>query len=79
VGQLFLNVGKRDGVHPREIEELLTGRGGLAKDALGSIRIRDRNTFVDVPKAQMGTVIDALAGALLGGRPLVAEIAKPRE
>jgi len=79
VGQLFLNVGKRDGVHPREIEELITGRGGLAKDALGSIRIRDRNTFVDVPKAQMPSIIDALAGALLGGRPLVAEIAKPRE
>jgi len=52
--------------------------GGLAKGEIGQIRIRDRNSFVSLPKEAAERGIAALTGKTFGSRGVIAEIARPR-
>jgi hypothetical protein len=40
--------------------------------------VRDRNTFVTVKRELAEKAIAALLGQVIGGRTLVAEVARPR-
>ncbi len=73
--QLFVNVGKRDGVRASDLQKLLSDRG-VAVDPAAGIRMRDRMTFVRVPKELFDDAVAALSGQVLGGRTLVAELAR---
>jgi ATP-dependent RNA helicase DeaD len=73
--QLFVNVGKRDGVRASDLQKLLSDRG-VAVDPAASIRMRDRMTFVRVPKELFDDAVAALSGQVLGGRTVVAELAR---
>ncbi len=73
--QLFVNVGKRDGVRAADLQKLLSDRG-VVIDAMAGIRIRDRMTFVRVPKELFDDAVAALSGQVLGGRTVVAELAR---
>jgi ATP-dependent RNA helicase DeaD len=76
--QMFVNVGRRDGVKPSDLVELLTGRGGLAESDIGPVRMRDRMTFVGIRPEVFDATVAKLAGEALGGRELVVERAKVR-
>jgi ATP-dependent RNA helicase DeaD len=73
--QLFVNVGKRDGVNPGDLQKLLSD-AGIPIDPAESIRIRDRMSFVRVPKESFDDAVAALSGQVLGGRTVVAELAR---
>ena len=73
--QLFVNVGKRDGVRPMDLQKILSD-AGIAIDAASAIRIRDRMSFVRVPKEFFDGAVAALTGQVLGGRAVVAELAR---
>jgi ATP-dependent RNA helicase DeaD len=73
--QLFVNVGKRDGVRASDLQKLLSDRG-VAIDPAASIRMRDRMSFVRVPKELFDDAVAALSGQVLGGRTVVAELAR---
>jgi hypothetical protein len=75
--QLFINVGKREGVAPGDLQQLLSD-AGIAPENTGGIRVRDRMSFVRVKKELFDRAITAFAGRVLGGRPVVAELARPR-
>jgi ATP-dependent RNA helicase DeaD len=75
--QLFVNVGKRDGVRSGDLQKLLAERGVPAEDT-GRIRVRDRMSFVDVKKEAFERVVAALSGQVLAGRKVVAELARSR-
>jgi len=72
--QLFVNVGTREGVTPSDLEKLLATKG-IAADR---IRVRDRMSFISVPSADIDRAIAALAGHVIGGRTVVAELARGR-
>jgi hypothetical protein len=72
---LFVNVGKREGVRPGDLQKLLTGQG-IGEDVAGRIRVRDRMTFISVKKEAFERAIAALSGQVLGGRTVVAELAR---
>ncbi len=76
--QMFVNVGRRDGLKPSDLVELLTSRAGLAESDIGPVRMRDRMTFVGIRPEQFDAVVAKLAGGALGGRDLVVERAKVR-
>jgi ATP-dependent RNA helicase DeaD len=75
--QLFVNVGRRDGARASDLQGMLEA-GGLGKDEIGQIRIRDRNSFVSLPKEAAERGIAALTGKTVGSRGVIAEIARPR-
>jgi ATP-dependent RNA helicase DeaD len=73
--QLFVNVGRRDGVRAADLQRLLSERGVPLDDPSG-IRIRDRMTFVRVRKELFDEAVAALTGQVIGGRAVVAELAR---
>jgi len=76
--QIFINVGRRDGASPADIQKVLSDVAGLTPADTGAIRIRDRNTFVSVRKASLDRVVAALGGQMIAGRSVLAEPAKQR-
>jgi ATP-dependent RNA helicase DeaD len=75
--QMFVNVGRREGLHPADIQGMLVARG-VTEDAVDDIRIRDRMTFLRVKKDAFESAVAALTGQVVGGRTIVAELAKAR-
>jgi ATP-dependent RNA helicase DeaD len=73
---LYLNVGRREGARPGEISRFLREVGGLGREQIGRIRIRDKHTFVGVPVEQVEAVLQAVTGRTLFDREVVAERAK---
>ncbi len=76
---LFVNVGRRDGARASELVRLVAERSGLPGDIVGRVRVRDRNTFLDIKTDVAEKVMEALKGASIGGRTVNAELARPRE
>jgi len=76
LSNIFLNVGRRDGVNPEELQKMLADSGGIPQSETGNIRVRDRITFVTVKKELADRAIQALAGQVIGGRTVVAEPAR---
>src|SRR5262249_309521 len=75
--QLFVNVGRREGVLASDLQALWMRRGLTGSD-VGRIRVRDRMSFVSVKKAAFDEAVSALSGQVLGGRTVVAELARGR-
>jgi ATP-dependent RNA helicase DeaD len=76
--QLFLNIGRRDGLRPGDVQRLLVEIAHIADAQQGRIRMRERITFVSVRPEELDRAITSLAGHVVAGRTLVAERAKPR-
>jgi ATP-dependent RNA helicase DeaD len=75
---VFLNVGRRDGLRPEDIQRLLVDRGGLTESDVGHIRLRDRITFVGIRKEHAERAMKAIIGVVVGDRTLNAEPARDR-
>ncbi|MEQ9700978.1 MAG: DbpA RNA binding domain-containing protein, partial [Sandaracinaceae bacterium] len=73
---LYVNLGRRDGVRPGEIIRLLAENCALDKAEVGRIRIRDRHTFVGVPRDKADEIVDQLAGTESHEKELVVEKAR---
>jgi ATP-dependent RNA helicase DeaD len=76
---VFLNVGRRDGLAVSDIQVLLLEKAQLTESDVGHIRLRDRITFVGIRKEHAERAIKALVGQVVGDRTLNAEPARPRE
>ncbi len=78
VARLFLNLGHKAKIGPRDIVGAITGETGLPGRVVGSIEIRDRFSFVEVPEEYAETIIQALNGATLRGCRLGVDRATPK-
>ncbi len=75
--QLFINVGRREGVQARDLQKILSDKGVGDVSASG-IRVRDRAAFVRVRRELFDRAVAALSGEVIGGRTVVAELARGR-
>lgn len=73
---LYVNLGRRDGVHPGEIVRLLAAECDLDRDDVGRIRIRDRHSFVGVPRDRFEEIVSDLSGKESHDKELVVELAR---
>jgi ATP-dependent RNA helicase DeaD len=73
--EIYVSLGRRDGVRSAEIVKLLT-EGGIDREMVGRIRVRDRSTFVEVRPDIADAALEALNGAKFGSRVASAEHAK---
>jgi ATP-dependent RNA helicase DeaD len=73
--QLFINVGRREGVRVPDLQKILSDQGVPLEDPNG-IRIRDRMTFILVRREHFDRAVAAFAGQTIGGRTVVAELAR---
>lgn len=76
--EIFVSIGRRDGVRSSDLQELLVDHIGLDKDDVKRIRVRERNAFLSVRKSQAQRAIEGISKASWGNRSLTAEIARER-
>jgi hypothetical protein len=74
--RLFISVGRNRRVFPREILGLIITRAQVAREDIGTIRILDSYSFVQVRDTVADTIIEALNGAMFRGRPITANYAR---
>ncbi len=77
VAQLFVNVGTREGARPSDLQALLSAAGIPTAD-IGAIRVRDRMSFIALRKGVVDRAVAALSGQVIGGRTVMAELARAR-
>jgi hypothetical protein len=76
--RLFFSVGRSRRVFPREILGLINSKTAIPREDIGSIRILDNYSFVQVRDTVAEKIIEALNGLSFRGRPLTVNYAKSR-
>jgi ATP-dependent RNA helicase DeaD len=74
--KLFVNRGKRSGVNEEDLRFALTEGAVIPEKAIGSIRVLERFSFVEVDADQSERAVELLDGTKLKGRKLRMEIAR---
>lgn len=74
--RLFINIGRDQKVRPGDIVGAIAGETGIAGNAIGSIDIYDKYTFVEVPKSDARKVIEMMDNNSIKGKKVNIEIAK---
>ncbi len=74
--ELFLNVGKDDGVDVAELLGAILDESGVPKSTIGRIRVLDRFSFVQVHDMEARDLIALLKHLNIGGRPIRAQEAR---
>ncbi|GAA3994270.1 DEAD/DEAH box helicase [Hymenobacter fastidiosus] len=77
--RLFVTMGKKDRVHPRDIVDLIAENTGLTGSKVGDIALYDKFSFVEVPSEFVEEVIEKLGRSSIQGRPVAFNIATPRQ
>jgi hypothetical protein len=76
--QLFINIGRSRRVFPREILGLIYSKASVSREDIGSIRILDNYSFLQVRDTVADTIIEALNGKTFRGRVLTVNYARSR-
>lgn len=76
-GEIFVNVGRKDGAKPSDFQGILEDQG-FELDEIDYVRVRQRHTFVGVSEELVRRALNALDGAEIAGRKAMAERARPR-
>jgi ATP-dependent RNA helicase DeaD len=74
--KLFVNRGKRGGITEEDLNWALTEGAVLPKEAIHSIRVLDRFSFVEVAADQAERAVEYLDGTKLKGKQIRMEIAR---
>ena len=76
--RLFISIGKNRRLFPREIISLIISKTSAEREDIGSIRILDNFSFVQVRDTKADEIIKTLHGLRFRGRTLIVNYAKPR-
>ncbi len=74
--RLFLSIGRKDHVMPRDIVGAIAGESNISGKDIGAIDIYDKFTFVDVAERDARVVIRAMDGNTIKGKQVQVDIAK---
>ena len=75
--RLFMTVGRKDKIQTSEILRTIAEEAGIPGRRIGKIDIRDNFTFVEVPSDIVEKVITAMDKAVIKGRRVAVEKARP--
>ena len=76
--RIFVNVGERDGVSPRDLVGAIANEAGIAGSRIGRVEIRDTHSLVELDPADAERAVEALTGANIRGRRVVARVDRDR-
>jgi ATP-dependent RNA helicase DeaD len=77
--RLFVTMGKKDRLHPRDIVDLIAENTSLVASKVGDIALYDKFSFVEVPNEFVEEVVSQLGRSSIQGRPVAFNIATPRQ
>ncbi len=70
--KLFLNVGRMQGVLPKDILGALAGETGIPGKSFGNISVQSKHTVVDVPEDKFDAIVEAFKKVRIKGVPVKA-------
>ncbi|MFW5879711.1 MAG: helicase-related protein, partial [bacterium] len=73
--RMFINIGKKDGVAPRNSIGLINDHAGNRDINIGNIELRDSFSFFEVGEKHTSTILSSLKNNKYKGRQLVVELA----
>ena len=76
--RLFINLGKNQSVKPGDILGAIAGESGMPGRLVGSIDMYDTYTFVEVPREQADSILEAMNRAKIKGKNVHVEKANRR-
>lgn len=65
-----IGLGRRDGVQPKNLLGAILNEGGLNKDQVGRIQLRDTFSLIELPEQGLSQIMDRLKETRLAGKPL---------
>jgi ATP-dependent RNA helicase DeaD len=71
--ELFVSIGRKDGARASDFYAVLEQRAGITIDDTDYVNVRQRHTFIGLPKDLLARALEALNGATIAGREAVAE------
>nr|WP_234997488.1 DEAD/DEAH box helicase [Hymenobacter roseosalivarius] len=75
--RMFVTMGKKDRIHPRDIVDLIAESTGLTAGKVGDIALYDKFSFVEVPSEFAEEIVTNLGRASINGRPVAFNVATP--
>jgi ATP-independent RNA helicase DbpA len=72
---LYIAAGKKDKVNKIDVVGLLLKKGGLQKEDVGLIEIKDQSSYVAVKRKMVGKVLSALANEKIKNKKVKIEVA----
>ena len=76
--RLFISIGKNRRLYPRDLINLIMSRTSAQREDIGSIRILDNYSFVQVRETRADEIIETLSKLRFRGRTLTVNYAKPK-
>jgi ATP-dependent RNA helicase DeaD len=76
--RLFVTIGKKDRVHPKDIIEALSEHTSIPASKIGDIDLYDKFSFVEVAKEYTAEILDRLGRTTLLDRPVTFEKAQKK-
>mgnify|MGYP003333894416 CR=1 FL=1 len=73
--RVWIGIGEEHQVGAEDVRTCIRGETGLPLEALGTVDVRKRHTFVDVATEHVQGVVAKLKRAQFGGRNIKAKIA----
>ncbi|MDR2185660.1 MAG: DbpA RNA binding domain-containing protein [Treponema sp.] len=74
--RLFFSIGRNRRVFPKELLQFIAAKTPVSRDDVGTIRILDNYSFVQVRSSAADEIIAALNGVSFRGRPLTVNYAR---
>jgi ATP-dependent RNA helicase DeaD len=75
--RLFISMGKKDRLHPRDVVDLIGESTNLPGNKVGDIALYDKFSFVEVPNEFAEEVVSQLGRSSIQGQPVTFSIATP--
>jgi len=75
--RLFVTMGKKDRIHPRDIVDLISESSNLTGAKVGDIALYDKFSFVEVPSEYADEIVGKLGRTSIQGTPVSFSIATP--
>ncbi|MEQ8196647.1 MAG: DEAD/DEAH box helicase [Clostridiaceae bacterium] len=77
--RLFVNLGRKDGMNPKRLLEVLSEGSKFRKEDIGDIDIFDKYTFIDASEDAARHILRNVAGRKLRGRKINVEVANSKK
>ena len=74
--KLFINVGKMQGVLPKDILGALAGETGMPGKSFGIINVQEKHTIAEVPEESLETIVSVFKKVRIKGVPVKARRAE---
>ena len=76
-GRLWMSVGEQSGLGPDDLISALVTEAGISPGEVRNVEMRERHSFVEVPKEKAAAIVEKMKRVPLMGKRLKVKLAKP--